>query len=328
MATAPEDISAQIDFDSLDPAEAQLLRRIHAGELIEDMDELTPRYRAVLEKTLTIAAQGEVTVLTWAYTGYDKCPDLGAKIAISASIQDEVGHAHQQGMLLERFGVSMQEKAFNEDPMRYISFPIMEFPVRSYIEFVVMQALLDRSGRYTTWDIELHCSFAPYRRALKKVNFEEAFHFRHGAYWTEYYWNHSEETRQAVQDAIDWTFPWGYQWYGRPDRLKSMNDQLIYQVRKWTNDTMRNKWLQNACKWLSRLDGAKFPAHLDEETRKWVINEDHPVPMVADNEAHEWVRESCGWDDMINSWKRGGPMRPSAYERLQREEWGDALWQA
>ena len=54
----------------------------------------------MLEKTLTIAAQGEVTVLTWAYTAYEKCPDLGAKIAISASIQDEVGHAHQQGMLL------------------------------------------------------------------------------------------------------------------------------------------------------------------------------------------------------------------------------------
>ena len=107
-----------------------------------------------------------------------------------------------------------------------------------------------------------------------------------------------------------------------------MNDQLIYQVRKWTNDTMRNKWLQNACKWLSRLDGAKFPAHFDEETRQWVINDDHPVPMVADNQAHEWVREPCGWDDMINSWKRGGPMRPSAYERLQREEWGDSLWQA
>ena len=311
---------------NLPEEERAILERIHAGELIEEMSELTPRYRAVLEKTLTIAAQGEVTVLTWAYTGYDKAPDLGAKIAISASIQDEVGHAHQQGMLLERFGVSMQEKAFNEDPMRYISFPIMEFPIRSYIEFVVAQALLDRAGRYTTWDIELHCSFAPYRRALRKVNFEEAFHFRHGAHWTEYYWNHSEETRQAVQDAIDWIFPWGYQWYGRPDHMKSMNDQITYQVRKWSNDTMRGKWVQNACKWLNRLGGAKFPAHFDKQSRTWKINEDHPVPMIANNEAHEWIRESVGWDDMINYWKSGGPMRPSAYERLQREEWGEALW--
>ena len=40
------------------------------------------------------------------------------------------------------------------------------------------------------------------------------------------------------------------------------------------------------------------------------------------------MREPCGWDDMINSWKRGGPMRPSAYERLQRESrlLYDAWW--
>ena len=53
---------------AVDPQEQALLERIHAGELIEDMQELTPRYRSILERTLEIAAQSEVTVLTWAYT--------------------------------------------------------------------------------------------------------------------------------------------------------------------------------------------------------------------------------------------------------------------
>jgi ring-1,2-phenylacetyl-CoA epoxidase subunit PaaA len=309
----------------MSPEDEALVARIRSGELIEEMSEFTPRYRAVLQKTLEIAAQGEVTVLTWAYTSYETAPDLGAKISISAAIQDEVGHAHQQGMLLERFGVSLQAKAFEEDPMRYISFPIMEFPVRSYIEFVVAQAFLDRAGRYTTWDIELHCSFAPYRRALKKVNFEEAFHYRHGAYWTDFYWKHSDETRKAVQDAVDWIFPWGYQWYGRPDHLKSMTDQITFGIREWSNDTMREKWLQDACKFANRI-GCKVPTHFDEEQDKYVVNDDYPIPMVADNDKHDWVWESSTWDNMIKSWKAGGPMRPSAYERLQREEWGEKLW--
>ena len=59
-------------------AEEALLARIQAGELIEDMDELTPRYKAILERTLEIAAQSEVTVLTWAYTAFDVAPDTGA----------------------------------------------------------------------------------------------------------------------------------------------------------------------------------------------------------------------------------------------------------
>ena len=48
--------------------------------------------------------------------------------------------------------------------------------------------------------------------------------------------------------------------------------------------------------------------------------------MVADNEGHDWKRQQVEWIDLINYWKGGGPMRPSAYERLQREEWGEALW--
>src|SRR3546814_11638558 len=79
----------------------------------------------------------------------------------------------------------------------------MQFPVKNYIEFCMSQALLDRAGRITTKDIEENCSFAPYRRALRKINFEENFHVGHGARWVKFYWNYSDETRQAVQDASD-----------------------------------------------------------------------------------------------------------------------------
>ena len=305
-------------------AEEALLARLEAGELIEDMEELTPRYKAILERTLEIAAQSEVTVLTWAYTAFDVAPDIGAKVAICGTIQDEVGHAHQQGMLYERFGVNMQELAFEADPNKYWSLPIMEFPVRNYAEFVVSQAFLDRAGRFTTWDLELHCSFAPYRRTLKKVNFEEAFHFRHGALWTKYYFEQSEETKKLVQDAVKWIFPWGYHWYGRPDHLKGHPDQLTYKVRRWTNDTMRYKWLKSATDFADRT-GLDVPAKFDEEKQKYVID-GMPYPMTFDSEKMDWEWEETTWDRAIGNFKTGGPMRPACYERLQREEWGDKLW--
>jgi len=40
-------------------AEKALLERINSGQLIEDLADMTPRYRAVLERTLAIAAQGD-----------------------------------------------------------------------------------------------------------------------------------------------------------------------------------------------------------------------------------------------------------------------------
>jgi ring-1,2-phenylacetyl-CoA epoxidase subunit PaaA len=200
----------------------------------------------------------------------------------------------------------------------------MEFPIRNYAEFVVAQAFLDRAGRFTTWDLELNCSFAPYRRTLKKVNFEEAFHFRHGAMWTQYYFDQNEETKKLVQDAVNWIFPWGYHWYGRPDHLKGHPDQLTYKVRQWSNDTMRAKWLKSATDFAERA-GLDVPARFDEEKQDYVID-GMPYPMTFDADKMDWEWEETTWDRAIGNFKKGGPMRPACYERLQREEWGSKLW--
>ena len=301
----------------------ETLRKIRADELIEEMSELFPEYQEALRQTLYIAAQSEVTVLTWAYTAYDSAPDIGAKIAISATIQDEIGHAHQQGMLLEQFGTSVEDITFNVDPSKVKTLMIMQFPIKNYIEFCMSQALLDRAGRITTRDIEENCSFAPYRRALRKINFEENFHVGHGARWIKFYWKHSEETRKAVQDAADWLWPHGTTWFGLPDALKTRKGQLDYRIRGWSNDTMRQMWLKSAGEFAQAI-GFTTPSHYDEATDQWVI--DCPYPMMCDPATRTWTWKQASWDDTIAQLKAGGPMNPSAHARLQTEEWGDHLW--
>ena len=151
--------------------EAAILERIDAGEIFEDMDDLSPKFRAILKMTADLAAVSEVSVLTWAYTAYRTAPDIGAKIAVCATILDEVGHAYHQGLLAERFGVDMHQRAFEDDIETIWTWPIMEVPLRNYIEFVVMQALLDRAGLHWTKDIELHCSFCPLPQDPEKGQF-------------------------------------------------------------------------------------------------------------------------------------------------------------
>ncbi len=303
--------------------EVAIIQRIENGELFEHVDDLTPGYRSALEEVIHIAAISEVTVLTWAFTAYRTAPDIGAKIAVCATIQDEVGHAHQQGLLAEKFGIDIHHSAFEDDIAKIFTWPIMEFPIRNYVEFVVAQCFLDRAGLHWTKDIEMHSSFAPYRRTLRKVNFEEGFHMRHGAHWTEYYWNASDETKQMVQDAVDWLFPHGIMWFGKPDNLKTRPAMLQYGIRKWTNDFMREKWLQSACAFADKL-GLKVPAKFDEDEGKWVI--DMPYPQLYDAEKVAWTGEQVTQQEYWTNARKGGPMRPAAYERLRREEWGDKLW--
>lgn len=313
------DVMVKDDTD----VEAAQIARIEAGELFENVEDLSPGYREALKQVIHIASISEVTVLTWAYTAYETAPDIGAKIAICATIQDEVGHAHQQGLLAERFGVDIHDGTFHDDIAKIFTWPIMEFPIRNYVEFVVAQCLLDRAGLHWTKDIELHSSFAPYRRTLRKVNFEEGFHMRHGSHWTEYYWKNSEETKQAVQDAFDWLFPHGIMWFGKPDDLKSRPAMLHYKIRAWSNDFMREKWMQSACAFADK-HGIEVPAHFDEDEKKWVL--DMPYPMLYDADSYTWAQEQCTQKEYWTNARKGGPMRPGAYERLRREEWGEKLW--
>ena len=309
--------------ENRDAVETAMLARIEAGELFEDAAELSPRYKEILRQTVEIASISEISVLTWACTAFRTAPDIGAKIAVCATILDEVGHAYHQGILAEQFGVDVHARAFHDDIAHIWTWPIMEIPIRSYIEFVVMQSMLDRAGLHWTKDLELHCSYAPYRRTLRKVNFEEGFHMRHGNFWTEFYWNHSEETRAAVQRGIDWIFPFGVMWFGKPDNLKTRPEQLTYRVRGWSNDFMREKWLQSTCAFLNRL-GADFPAEFDAGSKRWVLT--MPYPMLYDAENYTWSGEQCSHEDYWKHSRKGGPMRPGAYDRLRGEVWGEALW--
>ena len=108
-------MSSDVQSTQDDAVEAAMLARLEAGELFEDASELSPRYKEILKQTAEIASISEVSVLTWACTAYPTAPDIGAKIAVCATILDEVWHAYHQGILAEQFGVDVHSRAFKDD---------------------------------------------------------------------------------------------------------------------------------------------------------------------------------------------------------------------
>ncbi|PSR34108.1 MAG: phenylacetic acid catabolic family protein [Sulfobacillus benefaciens] len=296
---------------------------IDGGHILESIKEMPEDYRRALVDTMMIAAQLELSVLPWCYEVFPTCPDIGAKIAVAAAIQDELGHAHQMFMMLEDFDQSPEDLIFRTSPNKFKVFYMLQIRLRNYIEFVVAQALLDRSGRVTTLDLEEHCSYAPYRRALRKVNFEEKFHISHGEHWTEYYWNLSAETRAKVQEYVDWLFPHGLSWFGVTDARKTRTAQLKYRIRGLSNDAMRQEWLKSVLQWTTPL-GIVVPAHWDDEKNEIVL--DLPFPMLCDPTARRWSGTLATWEDTVDQWKSGVPSYSEVIGRLQREEWGEDLW--
>jgi ring-1,2-phenylacetyl-CoA epoxidase subunit PaaA len=307
-----------------DPRELALQERIKSGVKIEDETEMTPRYRDVLVNTMHIAADLEVMTLPDYSPAIKNSPNLESKIAVASACQDELGHAQVMYRLLEDFGYDTHQFLFERDPKDYRTFQLLEFPHQDYIETCVSMCIGDRAGYITTTDLEDNCSFGPYARSLRKVNFEETFHVGHGERTVRFFWNKSPESRRRVQEAFDFYFPLAAAWFGVPDQMKKRTDQLAYKVRGASNDEMRQKWLSQVVPFCEEL-GIKIPAYFDEETGKYKLS--YEPPIYLDEKNRKWhFDKKITWEEQFAIWKRGSEFKVPAIRRLQVEVWGKDLW--
>ena len=91
-------------------------------------------------------------------------------LAIIPYVGGAVAFASAAGMCLLQFGVDVHSRAFHDDVKYIWTWPIMEIPIRNYIEFVVMQSMLDRAGLHWTKDLELKVRGDDVPRVLEAAN--------------------------------------------------------------------------------------------------------------------------------------------------------------
>jgi ring-1,2-phenylacetyl-CoA epoxidase subunit PaaA len=226
--------------------------------------------------------------------------------------------------MLEEFGYDTHEYLFERDPARWRTNQVLEYPHRDYVESVVSMCYGDRAGYITTTDLQEHCSYGPYARSMRKVNFEETFHVSHGERWVRHFWHASAQSRRRVQEAVDFYFPLSAGWFGVPDDLKKRTDQITYRIRGATNDQMRQKWLSQVVPFSESL-GIAVPAHFDAELGAYTL--DYEPPAYLDPDTLRWdFSRRITWEEQFALWKRGSRYKVPAIARLQQEVYGEDLW--
>lgn len=303
-------------------AELTLQKKIAEGLILEDESEMTPRYRAVLTQTMLIAADLEIMTLPLDHDALVFAPSIGDRIAVASALQDEMGHAQVMFRLLGDFGYDAYRRIFERSPSDFKTFSILEWPLRDPIDNAVAQVIGDRGGYITTVDLEQHCSFGPYSRSLRKVNFEEQFHVKRGEHCVRHYMTLGAEVRARVQKSVDFFFPLGVEWFGATDDVKSRTDQLHYRIRGHSNDGLRAKFLESLMPFCEEV-GLKVPVHRDDSGR-YVL--DYELPILLNEETREWDFRKVTWAEKLEQWKRGGTLKLPGLSRMQQELWGSDLW--
>jgi ring-1,2-phenylacetyl-CoA epoxidase subunit PaaA len=291
-----------------------LTRRIKDGFVVETPDDMNEAYRKALRETLVVSGDTEFVSAAVLWTALDKAPSLNSQLSLLSVIQDELGHAHIAYRLLADLGEDVEALIYERPPERFRNPYAFDFPLDSWTELAVTNALFDRAGFTLLGDVYRHTSYGPWRRALAKVDKEESFHIRHGEAWVRRL-AADPASRPEVQAAVDWMFPAALEFFGLPDSLKHRPAQLEYRIKGSTNDALRQQWLSTAVPFLESC-GLRVPAHHDPERGAWVL--DFPFPCAFDPERKRYdFGRPVSWDDVLARWRGRGPRYREFVEMLR-----------
>jgi ring-1,2-phenylacetyl-CoA epoxidase subunit PaaA len=297
-------------------SEEQVRERIAAGRLIEGPDYASEQYLKALERTLIVSADTELISAPSYLRAAANAPDTSAYMSVLSIVQDEVGHAHIAYRMLRDMGVDVEELVYGRQPHEYKHPYAFDVPLDSWSDMIVANAFYDRAGFVLLSDVFEHTTYAPWKRALVKVDREETFHLRHGERWIAKL-SRDDDARRRIQASIDWMFILTLEWFGLPDDLKRHQDQVGYQLKGQTNDQLRQTWMRAVVPFCEQ-HGYEVPAHHDEETDTFVI--DCAFPMAFDAEAKTWdhAKGQISWDEVLERWRARGPSNVAFVKRIQR----------
>jgi len=307
--------------------ELQLMQKVREGFVVESVEDMTPGYKKALVTQLTVQGDTELMSAPTYYLASKDAPTINSRIAVTAIIHDELGHANIAYRLLEDLGLDKHWLVYGREPHEFKHPYGFDQPLDNWAELVVANGFFDRAGITLLGDVLHNTSYGPLKRSLVKVDREEVLHLRHGESWMRRLARAGGEAKEYLQRAVDWMFPMTLEWFGLPDNLKHHSGQLSYKLKGKTNDQLRQVWMAATVP-LCESIGIKAPAHYDEANGQYAL--DYPFPCQYDPADKKWFFDQpLSWDEVFERWKKRGPMNQRYVGMVQGDlnsSLGGRLW--
>ena len=283
-------------------------------------DDMPREYREAATRMIQFHANSEIMGAYIERPFIRQAPSLDRKLAVSAQVQDEVGHGQLLYRAAEELGIKAREEMLDELEagdgkfLNCFHYPLDDWYELPMIMFFVDGAAMRRQAtlKRTSWE--------PYAHAIDKICFEEGFHIKHGEDILRTIATGSKRDRERLQAAFEKWWPRILQFFGPTDD-QSTHGEFAMEVglKTMSNDDLRNAFL-NAYVPKAKKYGLELPEYPrveyhEEEDRYEVYEEDldwEEFSTVVRNElptgrgqiekrrraeeAVEWVREAIADD--------------------------------
>jgi ring-1,2-phenylacetyl-CoA epoxidase subunit PaaA len=243
------------------------------GGQVETGDPMPDDYRKALIKFIEMHGNSELMGVLPEREWILRAPTLQRKLALTAKVQDEVGHGQLIYRVVEDLG-KPREACFDDLIEGKTKFHnVFHYPTKTWGDVGVIAWLVDAAAIISQKAL-LKCSYAPYARIMKKICWEESFHILHGRDVVLAMMTGTDEQRELVQEALDrW---WGplMQFHGNP--IPAEDDPMFqWRIKSQANEDARQQFLDGYVDQIWEL-GLTVPdpaLRKDEKTGTWHYSE-------------------------------------------------------
>ena len=272
------------------------------GGKVEATDWMPDEYREGVLRFVEMHANSELMGVLPERDWIMRAPTLRRKLALTAKIQDEVGHAQLLYRVAEDLGKSRE--AMIEDLLdgKTKFHNVFHYPTRSWADVGVIAWLVDAAAIVAQQALR-DSSYAPYARTMRKICWEESVHIMHGRDVVLTMVTGTPAQRESIQEALNrW---WGplMQMHGpRSDRAKDRD--IYWRIKAKTSEELRQEFLSIYVPRIREL-GLTLP---DPE-------------LQSDGPTGEWRYTEPDWQELRTVVTNHGPMSEArlAFRRLNRD---------
>jgi ring-1,2-phenylacetyl-CoA epoxidase subunit PaaA len=273
------------------------------GGKVEAVDPMPDEYRTAVLRFVEMHANSELMGVLPEREWLMRAPTLRRKLALTAKVQDEVGHAQLLYRVAEDLGKAREAMLDDLLAGKTKFHNVFHYPTVAWADVGMIAWLVDAAAIVAQQALR-DSSYAPYARTMRKICWEESVHIMHGRDVVVTMVTGTPSQRAAIQDALDrW---WGplMQMHGpRSPREKDMD--LRWRIKAKSSEELRQEFLTIYVPRIREL-GLVIP---DPELR-------------FDEAAGEWRYTEPDWNELRTVVTNHGPMSEQRLEfrRLARDE--------
>jgi len=239
------------------------------GGKVEATDWMPDEYRTAVLRFVEMHANSELMGVLPEREWIMRAPTLRRKLALTAKVQDEVGHAQLLYRVAEDLGKPREQMFADLLDGKTKFHNVFHYPTKSWADIGIIAWLVDAAAIVAQQALR-DSSYAPYARTMRKICWEESVHIMHGRDVVVTMVTGTPDQRAAIQEALDrW---WGplMQMHGpRSDRAKDRD--IHWRIKGKTSEELRQEFLSIYVPRIREL-GLSLPdaeLRLDEGTGDW-----------------------------------------------------------